>query len=104
MQAGETQVLAAGVLYLRVEGACYVGIGCLFLLYGFYRAIKRPGHVRRADGHFTRTRVVLAYLLAGPIGEIGIWIAIPIGWVLADLTGYGYYFRHKQKLLPQEQK
>ena len=104
VQAGETQVLAAGVLYLRVEGACYVGIGCLFLLYGFYRAIKRPGMSVVLTVISLGTRVVLAYLLAGPIGEIGIWIAIPIGWVLADLTGYGYYFRHKQKLLPQEQK
>lgn len=43
VQAGDTEVLAAGVLYLRVEGAFYVGIGCLFLLYGFYRAVKRPG-------------------------------------------------------------
>ena len=104
VQAGETQVLAAGVLYLRVEGACYVGIGCLFLLYGFYRAIKRPGMSVVLTVISLGTRVVLAYLLAGPIGEIGIWLAIPIGWVLADLTGYGYYFRHKQKLLPQEQK
>ena len=104
VQAGETQVLAAGVLYLLVEGACYVGIGCLFLLYGFYRAIKRPGMSVVLTVISLGTRVVLAYLLAGPIGEIGIWIAIPIGWVLADLTGYGYYFRHKQKLLPQEQK
>ena len=104
VQAGETQVLAAGVLYLRVEGACYVGIGCLFLLYGFYRAIKRPGMSVVLTVISLGTRVVLAYLLAGPIGEIGIWIAIPIGWLLADLTGYGYYFRHKQKLLPQQQK
>lgn len=37
----ETQVIAAGVLYLRVEGAFYCGIGCLFLLYGYYRAMKR---------------------------------------------------------------
>ena len=29
-------------------------------------------------------------------------MAIPIGWVLADLTGYGYYFRHKEQLLPQD--
>ncbi len=31
VQAGEVEVLAAGVRYLRIEGACYVGIGCLFL-------------------------------------------------------------------------
>ena len=43
VQAGETEVLAAGVQYLRIEGAFYAGIGCLFLLYGFYRAVKSPG-------------------------------------------------------------
>ena len=102
VQAGETQVLAAGVLYLRIEGACYVGIGCLFLLYGFYRAIKRPGMSVVLTVISLGTRVVLAYLLAGPIGEVGIWMAIPIGWVLADLTGYGYYFLRKEKLLPEK--
>ena len=102
VQAGETEVLAAGVLYLRIEGACYVGIGCLFLLYGFYRAIKRPGMSVVLTIISLGTRVVLAYLLAGPIGEIGIWMAIPIGWVLADLVGYGYYFRKKGTLLPKE--
>lgn len=35
--------MAVGVEYLRIEGVCYCGIGCLFLLYGLYRAIGRPG-------------------------------------------------------------
>ena len=30
----ETAIIAAGVTYLRIEGACYLGIGILFLLYG----------------------------------------------------------------------
>ena len=38
------------------------------------------------------TRVVLAYALADPVGEVGVWIAIPIGWFLADFVGYGYWF------------
>ena len=100
VQAGETEVLAAGVLYLRIEGACYIGIGCLFLLYGFYRAVKRPGMSVVLTVISLGTRVVLAYALAGPIGEIGIWMAIPTGWALADLTGYGYYFWKKGRLLP----
>ena len=40
---GETQILNAGVQYLWIEGSCYIGIGLLFLLYGYYRAINRPG-------------------------------------------------------------
>ena len=37
--------------------------------------------------------LALAYLLAGPVGPAGIWLAIPIGWFLADVFGYGVYFR-----------
>ena len=65
VQAGEVEVLAAGVRYLRIEGACYVGIGCLFLLYGFYRAVKRPGMSVVLTVISLGVRVALAYLLAG---------------------------------------
>lgn len=95
----ETAVIASGVTYLRVEGAFYVGIGCLFLLYGFYRAVKRPGMSVVLTVISLGTRVALAYALAGIIGETGIWIAIPIGWFLADAVGYGFYFVKKKKLL-----
>ena len=99
VQAGETEVLVAGVRYLRVEGAFYAGIGCLFLLYGFYRAVKRPGMSVVLTVISLGTRVALAYALAGTLGEVGIWAAIPIGWALADLTGLGYYLLRRTKLL-----
>lgn len=99
VQAGETEVLAAGVRYLRIEGAFYAGIGCLFLLYGFYRAVQRPGMSVVLTVISLGTRVALAYALAGPVGEVGIWAAIPIGWFLADFVGYGYYFLRRQRLL-----
>ncbi len=104
IKAEETAVLAAGVHYLRIEGAFYVGIGCLFLLYGFYRAVKRPGMSVVLTVISLGTRVALAYLLAGPLKETGIWLAIPIGWVLADMTGYAYYFLRRKQLLPQKQE
>lgn len=99
VQAGEAEVLAAGVRYLRIEGAFYAGIGCLFLLYGFYRAVQRPGMSVVLTVISLGTRVALAYALAGPVGEAGIWAAIPIGWFLADFVGYGYYFLRRQRLL-----
>ena len=37
------EILAIGVQYLRIEGAFYCLIGLLFLLYGFFRAIEKPG-------------------------------------------------------------
>jgi Na+-driven multidrug efflux pump len=41
------------------------------------------------------TRVALAYILAPvpQIGVVGIWSAIPIGWILADVTGILYLRR-----------
>lgn len=89
VQAHETQILAIGVQYLRIEGACYLGIGVLFLLYGYFRAVNRPGMSLVLTVLSLGTRVGLAYLLAPlpAIGLLGIWWAIPIGWFLADAVG-----------------
>ena len=95
----ETEILAAGVRYLRIEGAFYWGIGCLFLLYGFYRAVKAPSMSVVLTVISLGTRVLLAYALAGPVGVDGIWMAIPIGWILADAAGVIYYKRHRNRLL-----
>ncbi len=38
-------------------------------------------------------RVLLAYVLSVVFGEVGIWVAIPIGWVTADVTGIVYMRR-----------
>ena len=96
----ETKILAAGVEYLRIEGAFYCGIGCLFLLYGLYRAIKRPGMSVVLTIFSLGTRVVLAYALSAIdfIGVTGIWWSVPIGWALADLVGFLYYKKNKKKL------
>lgn len=90
---GETAVIEAGVRYLRIEGALYCGIGCLFLLYGYYRAVKRPVMSLVLTVISLGLRVVLAYILSDLIGETGIWVSIPIGWLLADITGLIYMKR-----------
>ena len=100
INAGETAVIASGVQYLRVEGAFYVGIGWLFLLYGHYRAVKRPGMSVVLTVISLGTRVLLAYGLAPHLGEIGIWMAIPIGWALADAVGLAYMRRSLRGLEP----
>ncbi len=95
----ETAILSAGVEYLRIEGSFYCGIGCLFLLYGYYRAVKKPGMSLILTVISLGTRVVLAYVLSAipQIGVTGIWWSVPIGWGLADLAGFLYYKRLGQK-------
>ncbi len=97
----EIAILTEGVRYLRIEGACYLGIGLLFLLYGLYRALAKPGMSVFLTVISLGTRVLLAYLLSAipTIGVVGIWWAIPIGWVLADIAGFLFYHLKKDRLL-----
>ena len=90
-----------GVRYLRIEGAFYIGIGCLFLLYGLYRALGRPGMSVVLTVFSLGTRVALAYILSSipALGVTGIWWSVPIGWALADLVGLVYYKKNKHNLL-----
>ena len=90
INAAETDVIAAGVSYLRIEGSFYCGIGCLFLLYGYYRAVRQAGMSVILTIISLGTRVALAYILSGFIGVTGIWLSIPIGWALADAAGLIY--------------
>ena len=71
-----------------------MGIGILLLL---LRPIPRAGKIFYvpivltviSPGHL----VALAYTLSAipAIGMVGIWWSVPIGWLLADVTGIVYY-------------
>ena len=101
VDAGEAAIISEGVRYLRIEGAFYCGIGCLFLLYGLYRALGRPGMSVVLTVISLGTRVALAYLLSAipAVGVAGIWWSVPIGWFLADTAGLLYYARRRDSLL-----
>lgn len=92
VQPSEVEIIRIGVEYLRIEGSFYLGIGILMLWYGYYRAIGKPEMSVVLTVISLGTRVLLAYILAPieAIGVYGIWWAIPIGWFLADVTGYLY--------------
>jgi putative MATE family efflux protein len=99
--AEETAVIAEGVRYLRIEGAFYALIGLLFLLYGLYRALGRPGMSVVLTVVSLGIRVALAYALSmlPALGVTGIWWSVPIGWLLADALGVGYYLLNRKKLV-----
>lgn len=105
IDAGEAAIVAEGIRYLHTVGPFYWGIGCLFLLYGLYRAIGKPAVSVVLTVISLGTRVALSYFLSGipEIGVTGIWWSIPIGWVLADLTGFLCYYKCKSKLLAEQE-
>lgn len=95
----ETEILNVGIGYLHIEGVFYCGIGILFLLYGYYRAIRMPEMSVILTIASLGTRVALSYWLAAipSIGVTGIWWSIPIGWFIADMIGIIYY-KYRKKL------
>lgn len=95
LESSDSSIISVGTNYLRTEGAFYIGIGWLFLLYGYYRAIKKPFMSLVLTVFSLGTRVFLAYALAPYYGTQAIWWSIIIGWFLADLIGFIYYFRAK---------
>ena len=101
VDTAETAIIAEGMRYLRIEGIFYCGIGCLFLLYGLYRALGKPGMSVILTIFSLGTRVLLAYTLSAipAVGVVGIWWSVPIGWFLADVIGLAYYAKKQKSLL-----
>lgn len=101
VQKDQMEIVSIGASYLRIEGACYIGIGILFLLYGLYRAVNKPMMSVVLTIISLGTRVVLAYVLSAipAVGITGIWVAIPIGWFLADVTGIVYWRKNGSRSL-----
>lgn len=101
LNINEIEAISVGVQYLRIEGACYIGIGLLFLWYGYYRGIGKPFISVILTVISLGTRVILSYTLSNisAIGVLGIWWSIPIGWFLADVTGLFYYLYKRHKAL-----
>ena len=90
IDAKEVEVILSGVTYLHYEGIFYLGIGWLFLFYGYYRAIKKAQISVLLTIISLGLRVGLAYILSVYFGVIGIWVSIPIGWFIADMVGFYY--------------
>ena len=99
ISTSQTDIIAVGTQYLRIEGAFYIGIGILFMLYGYYRAVNKPAMSVVLTVISLGVRVFLAATLSkiASLGAVGIWVAVPIGWALADIVGVLYYLVNENK-------
>lgn len=88
---GDAEVMEVGIQYLRIEGSCYIGIGILFLLYGYFRGLEKAWISIVLTVVSLGLRVCISYICA-PDSGLGwgpkiIWLSIPIGWAAADIVG-----------------
>ena len=88
LKNASAESLSIGVTYLRTEGLCYIGIGFLFLLYAIFRGLEQAGMSIVLTVLSLGLRVVLSYAFAPHFGMTAIWLAIPAGWLIADIVGF----------------
>lgn len=89
INSSETEILHIGKQYLFIVGSFYCLIGYLFMFYGLFRGMGKPGFTIILTIFSLGIRVALAYTLSAVprIGILGVWWAIPIGWAVADIIG-----------------
>ena len=61
------------------------------LIYGLYRGLGKVKMSIVLTIISLGLRVALAFITAPYLGLKGIWWAIPIGWIIADVVGMIYY-------------
>ena len=101
VKSTEIETIKEGAKYLRIEGSMYIEIGILFLWYGYFRGINKPLISLILTIVSLGLRVLLSYSFAKttPLGVIAIWCSIPIGWIIADITGLVLYKKYSKKAL-----
>ena len=95
---GDVEVIQTGAQYLRIEGLFYVLIGYLFIHYGFFRGLGDFKTSIILTVVSLGTRVLLSYILVFMgLGVNSIWWSIVVGWALADMLGFWFYYKRFPK-------
>ena len=81
--AGEA--LQTGVLFLRILSPFYMICSMKLTADGVLRGAGKMNQFMTATFTDLILRVVLAMLLSGPFDSAGIWMAWPIGWIIATV-------------------
>ncbi|MCB2288572.1 MATE family efflux transporter [Clostridium sp. CS001] len=98
INADEVNVINLGIEYLSIISVFYMLIGFLFMFYGLFRGIGSLKTSLALTIISLGTRVIMSYVLSSipALGQRGIWWSIPLGWALADITGFIIYIKQKE--------
>ncbi|MGM9613456.1 MAG: MATE family efflux transporter [Butyricicoccus sp.] len=82
VDASETEIIAAGVQFLRVVSPFYVVIALKLCADGVLRGAGAMGAFMVATFSDLILRVALSYVFAGWWDVLGIWLSWPVGWAI----------------------
>lgn len=89
--------LGAGTTFLRILSPFYFVVSLKLVSDGVLRGAGMMKKFMIATFTDLILRVVLAKVLSIPFGSTGIWLAWPIGWVIATVMSVIFYKKRKQK-------
>lgn len=85
--------LSAGMLFLRIVSPFYFAVSVKLVADGILRGAECMKEFMITTFTDLILRVVLAIVLSGTFGYIGIWCAWPIGWTIAMACSIFFYHR-----------
>jgi putative MATE family efflux protein len=94
----DTQVVVTGTRYLNIVSPFYITFTGMFVIGGVMRGAGDtvvPMFLTLFS--LWLVRIPLAFFLSSFMGEVGIWWAIPIGWLSGMIFSYLYYLTGKWK-------
>ena len=83
--------MAEGVRFLRIVAPFYLVVSAKLVTDGVLRGSGQMRQFIVATFSDLILRVVLAKLLSGAMGSVGIWLAWPVGWVVGTGLSLMYY-------------
>ena len=85
------QALSTGIEILHILAPFYIIVATKLVADGVLRGAGMMKQFMTATFTDLILRVVLAFVLSKPFGTTGIWIAWPIGWVIATIVSLIFY-------------
>ena len=85
------KAMQVGIQFLRVLAPFYVVVSAKLVSDGILRGAGLMRQFMTATFLDLILRVVLAKVLSGPFGPLGIWTAWPIGWTIAMVFSVAFY-------------
>lgn len=93
MDQGSAEAIRTGTLFLRIVTPFYVVVATKLITDGILRGAQKMNAFMAATFSDLILRVMLAYILAGLFGVIGIWSAWPVGWIIGTLLSIWFYVK-----------
>ena len=99
-----SEAVRVGIQFLKIVSPFYFAIAVKFVSDGVLRGAGKMKQFMVSTFTDLILRVVLAVVLAKQFDIIGVWLAWPIGWVIAVIISFAFYKAGKWDKSPAEQE